>query len=114
MTVNWHPEQAIRVYRERARRALYRIAGVLLDEANETVPHRSGDLMRSGKASVNDTGEPKAMVAYGAGNLASAYAVRQHEDTRLHHPDGRRAEWLRRTLDENRSRYRAWLKRELT
>lgn len=66
----------------------------LLEEANRTVPIEEAILERSGTATV-DRAALKAAAAYD-----TKYAVRQHEDTRLRHDEGRRAKWLEATLKE--------------
>lgn len=68
----------------------------LLQSANRTVPIEEDTLERSGVATVD--GQGKGAVSYDA-----PYAVRQHEDTRLHHDSGRRAKWLERTANEERN-----------
>ena len=68
-------------------------AKALLAVSNQTVPEQDGDLMRSGKASVDAT-TGKAAVSYD-----TPYARRQHEDMTLHHKTGR-AKWLQRSQDE--------------
>jgi hypothetical protein len=85
-------------------------AETLLTEANHTVPHVLGTLERSGTVSVDDA-KVAAAVSYD-----TPYAVRQHEDTGLRHPDPTqhrppsdpkgRAKWLQLTLQENGARYR--------
>ena len=82
----------LKVDRRRGLAAL-KAAKALLDKANETVPERDGDLMRSGTASV-DMATGKAAVSYD-----TPYAKRQHEDLTLHHTTGR-AKWLQRAQDE--------------
>lgn len=72
----------------------------LLTVANQRVPHDKGTLQRSGTASFDDT-KISGAVAYD-----TPYAVRQHEDTSLHHTDARRAKWLQLALQENAPRLR--------
>lgn len=67
---------------------------MLLEEANRTVPIEEATLMRSGVASVDD------MKLRGAVSYDTPYAVRQHEDLRLRHDQGRRAKWLESTFKE--------------
>jgi hypothetical protein len=106
MTWLWRGPQVAQIADSAARHALSEVAEVLLEESNRTIPHQSGTMMRSGITSHSDPPQkPLAMVSYD-----TPYAVRQHEDTRLQHPNGRRAEWLRRTLEENRQRYLAWIR----
>lgn len=66
----------------------------LLTEANKTVPFDEGTLARSGKVTP-DQQNAQVVVSYD-----TPYAIRQHEDTRLAHPNGRRAKWLQLTLAE--------------
>jgi hypothetical protein len=76
-------------------------ANELLRAANESVPYREGVLEGSGEVSVDASGK-KAQVSYGG--EASAYAVRQHEDTTLSHPGKGRAKWLEYAAKENAAR----------
>ena len=72
----------------------------LLTVANQRVPHDKGTLQRSGTASFDDT-KISGAVAYD-----TPYAVRQHEDTSLHHDDARRTKWLQLALQENAPKLR--------
>lgn len=80
--------------RKAAAVALGDAAEFLLEQANRTIPHEEGTLERSGVASVDE----KALRA--AVSYDTPYAVRQHEDTRLRHDEGRRAKWLEATFKE--------------
>lgn len=66
----------------------------LLEQANRTAPIEEGTLIGSGTVTL-DRGRLRAVVAYD-----TPYAVRQHEDTRLRHTNGRRAKWLEHTARE--------------
>lgn len=85
-----------------ANQAVHDAAETLLTEANQTAPHSKGPLRLSGN--VSDDGHK----AVSAVSYDTPYAVRQHEDTRLRHPDPTnpqsdprgRAKWLQRTLQE--------------
>ena len=66
-------------------------AEFLLEESNRTAPIEEGNLIGSGMVTV-DASRLTATVSYD-----TPYAVRQHEDTRLRHLDGRRAKWLEHT-----------------
>jgi hypothetical protein len=111
MTWDWRGPAIVGIADRIARKALAEVAEVLLEESNRTIPWQTGDMQRSGGIAHKTDGRPQSVVHYGAGGIN--YAVRQHEDTRLRHPGGRRAEWLRRTLDENRRRYIAWIETSL-
>jgi hypothetical protein len=98
---------ATRMMHEAAADALNRAAEVLLEEANQTVPIEESTLMRSGDT---EEASPHDLVAsVGYGGLASAYAVRQHEDTTLRHAAGRRAKWLELSFREFSPRFQAWI-----
>ena len=100
--LRWHGELARQRARNAASRALREVAEVLLEEANRTIPHRTGHMMRTGA-----THQPDPLLCFVS--YDTPYAVRQHEDTRLRHAQGRRAEWLRLALDENRDRFLRFL-----
>lgn len=68
----------------------------LLEHANRTVPIEEGTLARSAKSTVVKS-ERAVVVSYD-----TPYAVPQHENTTLHHDEGRRAKWLERTVQEQR------------
>lgn len=101
-------KQATQQMRAAAVRGVSDTAEVLLQEANKTAPHAKGPLRGSGVASV-DPQKVAAAVSYD-----TPYALRQHEDTRLRHPDPQnpgsdprgRAKWLQKTLQENAPRYK--------
>jgi hypothetical protein len=88
-------------FHKAAEAALADAAEYLLEESNRTVPHEEGTLERSGTVSVDGL---KAAVSYD-----TPYAVRQHEDTRLRHDDGRRAKWLEQTFNERADKVRKFL-----
>jgi len=77
--------------------ALEDAADHLLEQANRTIPHETGDMQRSGNVSL-DRNTLMAVVSYD-----TPYARRQHEELGYHHNPGRRARWLSLTLDERRT-----------
>lgn len=80
------------IVRDAVERGLQLAAEHVLTVANETVPHETGALERSGFA---DAEGMTARVGYTA-----PYARRQHEDLTMRHDDGRRAKWLEKALLE--------------
>lgn len=80
----------------------------LLEESNRTAPIEEGTLIGSGTTSL-DKAQLKAAVAYD-----TPYAVRQHEDTRLRHDEGRRAKWLEATLKERANPIRDHIAAKIT
>lgn len=92
-------EQAKRLLRSVAAEELSDGARELLRKANETVPIEEHVLEASGHVT---PATPQHLVAsVGYGGEASAYALRQHEDTTLRHDPGRRAKWLEATANED-------------
>ena len=90
----WRGEEVKRATRERGADALRKGAEHILTESNDRIPLEYGDLMRSGDVDV-DAGELVASISYD-----TAYAVVQHEDVDLIHPNGREAKFLERTLND--------------
>lgn len=78
----------------------------LKGEANKTVPWEEGTLERSATVAV-DEGALVGAVSYGG--EASAYAVRQHEETGWQHKGNRRAKWLELTWREQAGKIGRWL-----
>ena len=76
----------------------------VLEQANRTIPHQTGHMMRTGHTVRLSATE--RLVVYD-----TPYVVRQHEDERLRHAEGRRAGWLRATLQEEESRVRGYIER---
>lgn len=69
----------------------------ILTTSNEHVPHAVGDLQGSGTVS-EDRGSYTVAVSYN-----TPYAVKQHEDTSLHHPDpARTAKYLENACNSER------------
>lgn len=73
----------------------------LLQKANETIPFDEGTMARSGQVT---KGDGEVVVSYD-----TPYAVVQHEDTRIHHTNGRRAKWLQQTLNEQAGTIRKYV-----
>ena len=75
----------------------------VLAESNKVVPHEEGTLERSGTVSV-DVDAGKAAVSYD-----TPYAVRQHEDTRIRHDQGRKAKYLESAVNEAASEFEPFM-----
>lgn len=97
-SVRWDDRRALGHLRGAALAALGDAIEYLGEESNRTVPIEEGTLERSGHATV----DPQTLKA--TWGYDTPYAVRQHEDTRLHHDRGRRAKWLERTFAEQAPR----------
>lgn len=88
--------------RESGGAALEDAANELLRTANETVPYREGVLKGSGEVQPVNKAAMTIDVTYGG--EASAYAVKQHEDTTLQHTGKGRSKWLELAAKENAGR----------
>lgn len=95
-------EEVLREILEVAASALNDGATELLRIANETVPYQEGILSASGNVEPATADNLVAKVGYGG--AASAYAVRQHEETGWRHAPGRRAKWLEMAAKEDGER----------
>jgi len=95
IVVLWHSDKVKRAVRGAVVLSLRQLAEHVLEESGRNVPHLTGTLERSGEAS-DDEAQGIAMVSYGStgGRGAGAYAVKQHEDVTLRHPNGRTAKFL--------------------
>lgn len=91
--------EVLRKVREAAAGALTDGAHELLRVANTTVPRQEGVLEASGNVQPATPSDLVARVGYGG--AASAYAVRQHEETGWRHAPGRRPKWLEMAAKED-------------
>lgn len=87
--------------RAAAARGLLLGAELVVDTADRDVPLEQGTLSRSGQASVDES-QLRAAAAFD-----TPYAVAQHENLALRHPNGRKAKYLERALAETTDEVRA-------
>jgi len=90
----WRGREVEQNVRDAAADGLFDAAEHVLEEANRTIPHEEGVMMRSGQTDVDRTAL-EATVSYD-----TPYARYQHEELHLRHDPGRRAKWLELTMDE--------------
>jgi hypothetical protein len=100
----WRGAAIQRAVHKAAAKGLHESAEYLLEEANKTIPHDEGIMQDSGKASVDEQ-RLEAAVSYD-----TPYVKRQHQNTKLRHPNGRRAKWLKLTLDEKQKKIMAHIR----
>lgn len=91
----WRGEEAERLIRETAFRAIRDGAEVILTEAIDETPIDTGTLRRSGTV----TEAPQDNAVYISFN--TPYAVKQHEDLTLNHPRGGKAKYLEDPFKRN-------------
>ena len=80
---------------QKARAGLLKCVKVLLERANQIVPHDEGTLMRSGQFSVGDR-DLIAAVSYD-----TPYAVRLHEHPEYRFQQNREGKWLEKTINQD-------------
>lgn len=110
----WYGREVSDEIREKAGRATWKFAEAILGNANNNIPHNNGTLERSGIVTQGNLSgnpnqifnqaeagqwpkvnysfdfkkEPAFFISYN-----TPYAIKQHEDTTLHHSEGE-AKWL--------------------
>lgn len=99
IVVLWRGEDVKKAVRHAGAKGLFQVAEHVLEESNRIVPHRTGQLMRSGESFV-DSDQGISAVSYGStgGGGAAAYAVAQHEGVDFNHPNGREAKFLEKAV----------------
>ncbi|RJO69772.1 hypothetical protein D5S18_28130 [Nocardia panacis] len=91
-SMRWEGRAVSAVARVGLEEGLFQAAEVLLAQSNALVPIEEGTLQNSGTAEVRDG---KGRVGYN-----TPYALRQHEDLTLRHPNGRTAKYLEKPLNQ--------------
>lgn len=95
--VDWRGPQTKAQAAQAAVLGLGNAAEHLLTQSRQVVPHRTGDLERSGRAEVDE----EAMTA--AVSYDTVYARRQHEELTWRHKPGRTAKYLERPLRQQKA-----------
>lgn len=83
---------------QKAAAALYEVGNEVMAQSKRLVPVDTGALKGSGYVDQPRVELGRVSVELGYGGPASAYAVRQHEDLSLRHPDGGQAKFLEQPL----------------
>lgn len=104
----WSGDAITRKTREAAAEGLFEIAEDLLKESGAIVPLHEGELQNSGETSI-DRDKLEATVSYDM-----PYAVRQHEDRKLKHPNGRKAKYLETPLRKLQADYSDRIAKKIT
>jgi hypothetical protein len=79
--MSWNDALAKQLAKQAGMAALHDAAEIILAESGEKVPHASGELESKGDI-LDHPGEMAVTIFY-----TGPYAVRQHEDATLSHPD---------------------------
>lgn len=97
----WIPgKDAKQAMRTGAARGVGLAAEHVLGESRKVVPHETGVLERSMRASTQQSGSE----ATGAVSADTPYAVRQHENTHYRHKKGRTSKYLETPLNANKGK----------
>ncbi len=97
--MHWYGREVNAIIRKAAADGLLEAAEALRADAAQEVPLEEGTLQRSGEVDI-DRQVLKATVSYD-----TPYAVKQHEDRTLSHPNGRKAKYLEDPANANAARY---------
>lgn len=93
--MRWYGNEVQQQLRKAAADGLLEAAEELLQLSQQEVPHQEGVLQMSGETDV-DRQALRATVSYD-----TPYAVKQHEDRTLSHPNGRKAKYLEDPANAN-------------
>lgn len=109
-TVKWTPGADVRAAFQRGSvRGVGIAAEYVLAESRKQVPHDTGVLERSGRASTEQSGD----TARGAVSYDTPYAVDQHEGTHYRHRKGRKAKYLEDPLNSSQGKVAGIIAAEL-
>jgi hypothetical protein len=97
--IEWRGKAASEAAKRGAIRGLQLATELLLGEAVKIVPLDEATLQDSGKAAVDEE------KLEGKVTFDTPYAVIQHEDLTLHHPNGRKAKYLETPWRENAEKF---------
>lgn len=97
--LKWNDGRVKAVAKAAAQEALMTLGLAIQREAQEIVPHDEGHLEGSAVTEPLGSGQVGVRVAFGG--PATAYAVRQHEDTSIQHTNGRQAKYLETPFKAN-------------
>ncbi|OZC55059.1 hypothetical protein CH289_07645 [Rhodococcus sp. RS1C4] len=90
MAIQWNSQAVIDKQRAGAVKGMEIATEALRGEAVDLTPIKDGVLRASSKASVNEVDDG----VVGAVSFNTEYAVKQHEDVGLNHPNGGEAKYL--------------------
>ena len=105
--------QVQRKIREATKKAMEKIVNDLTRRSKQLAPLDTGNLRGSGFGEVKEeSNETIGTVTFNAGadEYGMSYALIQHEDMSFHHPKGGQAKYLEQPLNENRERYKSFIK----
>ncbi len=102
VTVTWNGPAVSAAARRGALAGLRRAADLVAEDADRRVPRDAGDLVASRQIVVRDADLTVEIIYGGGGGLPQAYAIRQHEDLTLHHPNGGEPKYLESALEHHR------------
>lgn len=105
MKLKWKGGDVTQATAAAAQEALFDAGQHILDTSNQLAPLDDGTLVSSGMVTATDT---SVTISYD-----TPYAVRQHEDTTLRHPNGRSAKFLETAITSEREAVLQFLQNRL-
>lgn len=96
--VTWRGDKVVNDVKRAGNLGLYEWGEHVLEESQRRVPHDTGDLERDSRVRP-DENKNIVVVSYGE-EAAANYAVVQHEDKTLHHPQKGEAKFLETAVKE--------------
>ena len=98
-----------RLIKQKTKEAMETIVNDLTRRSKQLAPLDTGDLRGAGEGKVNDRNND----IIGTVSFNKPYALVQHEDLSFHHPRGGQAKYLEQPLNENRDRYKDFIKNKI-
>ena len=98
-----------RMIKQKTKEGMEQVINDLTRRSKQLAPLDTGDLRGSGEGDVREvSGEIIGTVSFN-----KPYAMKQHEDMQFIHPTGGQAKYLEQPLNENRDRYKDFIKNKI-
>ena len=98
-----------RMIKQKTREAMEMVVNDLTRRSKQLAPLDTGDLRGAGEGDVNVNGDE----IIGTVSFNKPYAMKQHEEMGYIHPRGGQAKYLEQPLNENRDRYKDFIKNKI-
>ena len=98
-----------RMIKQKTKEAMEMVVNDLTRRSKQLAPLDTGDLRGAGEGDVNFDGDD----VVGTVSFNKPYAMVQHEDMTFNHPRGGQAKYLEQPLNENRDRYKEFIKNKV-
>ena len=109
MAFNSNIPNVRRMIKQKTREAMEMVVNDLTRRSKQLAPLDTGDLRGAGEGDVKEVGGEIT----GTVSFNKPYAMVQHEDMTYIHPRGGQAKYLEQPLNENRDRYKEFIKNKI-